>query len=118
MTSKRRRKPLTREECYERYGVYKLPSDRRERIRLIKPWEKSTGPRTELGKLISSKNNLKHGLKVGNLALRQASRIYWEQRLGEAIVELKPWLNVVGAKISPELKDMILELADGFEEAA
>lgn len=31
-----------------------------ERIRRVKPWEKSTGPRTVDGKFISSQNALKH----------------------------------------------------------
>ena len=32
-----------------------------ERIRQWKPWEKSTGPRTEAGKAASSQNALAHG---------------------------------------------------------
>ena len=32
-----------------------------ERIRQWKPWEKSTGPRTEAGKATSSQNALVHG---------------------------------------------------------
>lgn len=35
-----------------------------ERIRRVKPWEKSTGPRTPDGKFISSQNALKHSLPV------------------------------------------------------
>jgi hypothetical protein len=33
----------------------------RQRILATKPWEKSTGPRTEEGKLKSSQNAFKHG---------------------------------------------------------
>jgi hypothetical protein len=33
----------------------------RQRILASKPWEKSTGPRTEEGKAKSSQNNFKHG---------------------------------------------------------
>jgi len=33
-----------------------------ERIRQQKPWEKSTGPKSDAGKKRSSQNSLKHGL--------------------------------------------------------
>ncbi|WP_215618447.1 hypothetical protein [Leptothoe kymatousa] len=46
----------------DRYGVSELPSDPAERIRLVQPWKNATGPKTELGKMISSQNRLKHGL--------------------------------------------------------
>ena len=35
-----------------------------EKIRQLKPWLKSTGPKTEEGKKKVSKNNLKHGLRT------------------------------------------------------
>ena len=98
--------------------MYELPKDPAERMRVVQPWKNSTGPKTELGKQIASRNNLKHGLTSGSLALRYAARIYWEQRLEEAIEQLRPYLTVVGARISPELKNMILELANDFGEAA
>lgn len=34
-----------------------------ERIQKWRPWEKATGPRTDLGKAISSGNATKHGLR-------------------------------------------------------
>lgn len=33
-----------------------------EMIKAWKPWEKSTGPKTEAGKAVSSKNAEKHGM--------------------------------------------------------
>lgn len=38
-----------------------------ERIRTWKPWEKSTGPKTEAGKAKASQNALKHGLRSGEM---------------------------------------------------
>jgi len=35
---------------------------RAELIRQWKPWENSTGPKTDDGKAVSSKNSTKHGL--------------------------------------------------------
>ncbi len=34
-----------------------------ERIRALKPWLKSTGPKTKAGKKRSSKNAVRHGLR-------------------------------------------------------
>lgn len=34
-----------------------------EKIRKDKPWEQSTGPRTQQGKTAAAKNALKHGLR-------------------------------------------------------
>jgi hypothetical protein len=49
-----------------------------ERIRAQKPWEKSTGPRSEAGKARSSLNAYKHGYCAGNgelmLEVRKLSR--------------------------------------------
>lgn len=111
------RKPLTREECFERYGMYKLPRDPAERMRIIQPWKKSTGPKTELGKQIASRNNFKHGLTAGDPAAKYFARLYWEQNLARSIEQLRPYLPVVGAKVSPDLRDMILEFADNVREA-
>ncbi len=33
----------------------------RHQIQYWKPWEKSTGPKTQVGKAVSSRNSLKHG---------------------------------------------------------
>lgn len=38
-----------------------------ERIREWKPWEKSTGPKTELGKAKSSHNAWKHGMRSAEI---------------------------------------------------
>ena len=38
-----------------------------ERIREWKPWEKSTGPKTELGKAKTSKNAFKHGMRSAEI---------------------------------------------------
>jgi hypothetical protein len=46
-----------------------------EIIRRNRPWEKSTGPRTEEGKAHAALNSLKHGLYTKDiLALRRALR--------------------------------------------
>lgn len=46
-----------------------------ERIRSSRPWEKSTGPRTEGGKARAACNSLTHGLHGKDiLALRRALR--------------------------------------------
>ena len=45
-------------------SYYRTPEHRRLRAELIrhwKPWEQSTGPRTEAGKATSAGNSLKHG---------------------------------------------------------
>ena len=109
--------PLTRDEVFERYGVYRLPSDPAERMRLIRPWSRSTGPKTELGKQIASRNGFRHGLTSKNLGVRYAARLYWEQNLASAIEELRPYLTAPGATITPELRDAILGLAEGVRAA-
>ena len=43
---------------------------RRARIYEIKPWLKSTGAKTEAGKLICSQNALKHGLRSSDPCVR------------------------------------------------
>lgn len=57
-----------------------------ELIRTWRPWEKSTGPRTDAGKAASSTNALKHGARSAeviaaerriNAWLKQAKRQSW-----------------------------------------
>lgn len=48
----------------------------RERIKHVKPWEKSTGPRTEVGKAVVSRNAYKGGLRPMQ---REAMRLIREQ---------------------------------------
>ena len=43
---------------------------RRVRIHEVKPWLHSTGAKTEKGKLISSQNALKHGLRSSDPCVR------------------------------------------------
>jgi len=43
---------------------------RRQRIHEVKPWLHSTGAKTEAGKLISSQNALKHGLRSADPVIR------------------------------------------------
>jgi len=54
---------------------------RRERCLKNRPWEKSTGPKTEAGKLISSHNALKDGLNSSLPLVREVARL----RQAEAI---------------------------------
>jgi hypothetical protein len=44
---------------------------RRVRIHETKPWLKSTGARTELGKAISSQNALRHGMRSQNRLIKE-----------------------------------------------
>jgi hypothetical protein len=48
----------------------------RQRILASKPWEKSTGPRTQEGKAKSSQNNFKHGRRSRTMI--EVSRIIAE----------------------------------------
>ena len=52
-----------------------------ERIRASKPWEKSTGPRTQTGKNVVKMNALKHGHRAAAvLAERRAAVQYLRQQ--------------------------------------
>lgn len=44
-----------------------------ERLLSLKPWEKSTGPKTEEGKKLASMNNLKHGMR--SEAIKELRRV-------------------------------------------
>jgi hypothetical protein len=46
----------------------------RQRIRRTQPWKKSTGPKTEIGKIIVSQNALKHGFYARDAGM--AGRAY------------------------------------------
>jgi hypothetical protein len=48
-----------------------------ERVRQWRPWEQSTGPKTEEGKAIASKNAYKGGTRE---MLRELGRVLGEQR--------------------------------------
>lgn len=55
-----------------------------EQIRTWRPWEKSTGPRTDEGKATSSANALKHGARSAE-AIECARRINgWLRKAREA----------------------------------
>lgn len=60
---------------------------RRQRIYQIKPWEKSTGAKSELGKLIVSQNALKHGLYSKNTLTQAIAREERENELLEIFRE-------------------------------
>lgn len=53
----------------------------RQHILKNKPWEKSTGPKTEVGKFIVSLNSVKDGLRFSDTLLRHAVRKAKEQQL-------------------------------------
>jgi len=44
------------------YWTEEKKKEQSERIRALKPWEKSTGPKTEEGRKTSSRNAFKHGM--------------------------------------------------------
>jgi hypothetical protein len=51
----------------------------RERIQRTKPWLKTRGATTELGRAIVGTNSLKRGLRSKNALIREAAR-YWERQ--------------------------------------
>jgi hypothetical protein len=53
----------------------------RQRILASKPWEKSTGPRTQEGKLKSSQNALKHGRR--SRTMTEVNRVIAEVKRGQ-----------------------------------
>lgn len=53
---------------------------RRKLVYEVRPWEKSSGPKTPRGKRVSSMNALKHGLHSRDLALRTCSVILEQQK--------------------------------------
>jgi len=53
---------------------------RRARIYETKPWLRSTGAKTDIGKAISSQNALRHGMRSANPLLQAiAHRKLWEK---------------------------------------
>lgn len=105
---------LTEAQCMERYGVPRLPSDPTERIKIIQPWKRSTGPRTTIGKLVSSRNRLKHGLSCKSLIGSYVARIRFEELLSEELEEVPPLLDVFDQQV-PGLKDGIKQLIEILE---
>jgi hypothetical protein len=89
-------------EKRKKRGRYRLlPSAReahRQRIMRVKPWKKSTGPKTELGKMISNQNGLKHGYYardagVSGRAYRAAYHQVYRFQTGRnrtAVLKLRP----------------------------
>ncbi|WP_348244436.1 hypothetical protein [Leptolyngbya sp. DQ-M1] len=59
----------------------------RARIQRTKPWEKTRGATTELGRLIVSANSLKNGLRSKNALIREAARHARRLKLAEAELE-------------------------------
>jgi len=47
---------------------------RRQLIHLVKPWQFSTGAKTERGKAISSQNAMKHGRHSSSQSIRAIAR--------------------------------------------
>lgn len=116
MPRKGRSPALTREQCLQKYGVEKLPSDPSERMKITRPWEKSTGPVTELGKFIVSLNNLQHGLTSKNPVVRFAARVYWEQVSADQANTLRPYLQ--RSKLPQGVIDLLKEIGDSVQEAS
>ena len=76
-----------------------------ERIRLHKPWEKSTGPRSDKGKAASSRNALKHGLYGAEAeiikALLKSNREFLDHYAGlRGIETLKDFLEQTDRKFN------------------
>lgn len=59
----------------------------RERIQRTKPWEKTRGATTELGRAIVNANRLKHGLRSKNALIREAARHARRVELAQAEFE-------------------------------
>lgn len=57
----------------------------RERCLRTKPWTRSTGPVTAEGKLVSSMNNLKHGLYAKASSLRFLAAMRHRQEIYEEV---------------------------------
>jgi hypothetical protein len=53
----------------------------RQRMMSVRPWEKSTGPRTEEGKAKSSQNNFKHGRR--SRTMTEVNRVITEVKRGK-----------------------------------
>lgn len=66
----------------------------RRRCLETKPWTRSTGPTSEEGKLISSMNNLRHGLycKRNKIVRMLATWLLQAQQFEECKAELATWL--------------------------
>ena len=100
MPRKGRPPALTKEQCLAKYGVERLPSDPAQRIAITKPWKKSTGPRTDAGKRVTSRNRLKHGLSCRNWVISYAARLRWEGlMLEEFKTEIAPLLDVLEQRL-------------------
>ncbi len=107
---------LTEKDCLARYGIPRLPSCPRERIAITRPWEKSTGPKTEQGKLMCSKNRLRHGLYTKNFLLAHVARVRLEELAMQQLnAELLPLIDFVDTRI-PGFKDILQELLKQQEE--
>ena len=60
-----------------------------ESIRKWKPWEKSTGPKTEEGKTVSSQNAHKHGMRSANNRAMETLLAFYGRRERAARQKIK-----------------------------
>ncbi len=118
MRGKGRVVALTQEESLEKYGMEKLPGCPSERIKIVKPHLKSTGPVTPEGKVRVSMNNLKHGLCSQDLLVRLAAEKVQEDRVQEEMRRLFD-NNALGQLLKvPGLREHVLDIAGVTEEEA
>uniref|UniRef100_B8HUB6 Uncharacterized protein n=1 Tax=Cyanothece sp. (strain PCC 7425 / ATCC 29141) TaxID=395961 RepID=B8HUB6_CYAP4 len=84
----------------------------RQRILKNKPWEKSTGPKTEAGKFIVSFNAAKEGLRFSNPLLRHAARKAAKEQLDEQSREQVRRIVLEFVKLKKEAPALLLDALD------